>query len=69
MLEIYGSQAMIDPGALFAGSLWVLGLAIVLAAWSLAEYHARDTGARLGEILQSPAFQSAFTGKKTISSR
>jgi hypothetical protein len=51
---------MIDWWGLFANTLWVVGLAIVLAAFSMAHYRARSRQVPLRQRLQGSGFQFPF---------
>jgi hypothetical protein len=51
---------MIDWWRLGSNLLWVVGLAIVLAAFSMAHYRARTGPVRLRQILRGAAFQFPF---------
>lgn len=48
---------MIDWWGVFYNALWILGLALMLAAFSLATFRASQAGRRLGDELAAPAFQ------------
>jgi hypothetical protein len=48
---------MIDWWGLFHNSLWVVGLAVGLAALSMASYEARVEEVRLRQKLNGPGFQ------------
>jgi hypothetical protein len=42
---------MIDWWGVFSNALWVLGLSVLLAAWSMAYYEAQRTGQKTLELL------------------
>ncbi|MGQ9555898.1 MAG: hypothetical protein ACUVWR_17495 [Anaerolineae bacterium] len=47
---------MIDWLSLAFSALWILGLALVLATLSFANYQARQAGIRLRQALSTPSF-------------
>ena len=47
----------IDWLNVFYNSLWILGLAIILAAFSFADWQAHQAGVKLRSQFNSPAFQ------------
>lgn len=49
---------MIDWYRVIANSLWILALALALATISFARWEARSTGAKLGETLNLPGWQT-----------
>lgn len=51
---------MIDWWGLFSNALWVIGLAVGLAALSMASYQARVDGIRLRKRLNEASFQMPF---------
>jgi hypothetical protein len=51
---------MIDWWGLFANTLWVVGLAAILAAFSLANYRARTEQVPVRQRLQGFGFQIPF---------
>jgi ABC-type nickel/cobalt efflux system permease component RcnA len=51
---------MIDWWGLVSNLLWVVGLAIVLAAFSMAHYRARTGQVRLRQWLRGAGFQFPF---------
>lgn len=51
---------MIDWWGLFTNTLWVVGLAVVLAAFSMAYYRARTGRVPLRQRLQRASFQFPF---------
>ena len=57
---------MYDWVSVFANLLWVVGLAIALAAFSLASYRARTEETRLRGLLGAPAFQQGFAAALTL---
>lgn len=52
--------AMIDVWGVAANSLWVLGLAVVLAALSWANWAAKTAGTRLRHVLARPPIRRAL---------
>lgn len=53
---------MIDLRTVVAGTLWVTGLAVVLAALSWANWEAKTGGERLRAALERPAIRRAIDG-------
>ena len=53
---------MIDPRIVVAGTLWITGLAVVLAALSWANWEAKTGGERLRAALERPAIRRAIDG-------
>ncbi len=51
---------MIDWWGLAHNALWVVGLAVILAACSTASYGSQRTGVRLRQELGGPGFQMLF---------
>jgi hypothetical protein len=51
---------MIDPGRLVSNGVWILGLALVLAAWSYACWWARQRGLRFRQVVNEPVFATPF---------
>jgi hypothetical protein len=51
---------MIDWWGFFYNSLWVVGLTVVLAVFSMASYQARVEGVRLWRRLSAPRLQAPF---------
>jgi hypothetical protein len=43
---------MIDPWRLLFHGIWIVGLALSLASWSVARWHAQQEGVRLREALR-----------------
>ena len=52
---------MIDWWGLFRNSIWVLGLAVGLAAWSYARWWAHEHHVRLRQVLNMPLFVVPFS--------
>ncbi|MGC9398276.1 MAG: hypothetical protein ACP5HM_03990 [Anaerolineae bacterium] len=52
---------MIDWWGVFSNSLWVLGLSVLLAAWSMAYYDARRTNRKTLQLLGEGAYSWAVT--------
>lgn len=48
---------VIDFRAIISGGLWILGLALILATLSWANYEAKSSHIRLREALTRPTFQ------------
>lgn len=46
----------------FFNALWILGLAIILADFSYADWQATVKGIKLRQLLALPTFQIAFSG-------
>jgi hypothetical protein len=57
---------MIDWMGVAANSLWLLGLAILLAILSYADWQAHQAGRRLREVLSRPALQFALWSGLTL---
>ena len=53
---------MIDWPGLASNSLWILGLAIILAALGYHDWLAHYTGERLRDLLASPIWRRSFFG-------
>ena len=53
-------MALIDWWNVFFNSLWILGLAIVLAAFSYHDWLARETGRRWREVFKEPSWKLWF---------
>lgn len=53
---------MIDLRIVVAGTLWITGLAVVLAALSWANWEAKTGGERLRAALERPAIRRAIDG-------
>ena len=51
---------MIDWYGLFYNALWILGLAVVLAALAMASFHTRVQGVRLRQVLGASSFLLPF---------
>ena len=51
---------MIDWYGLFYNAAWVLGLAVVLAAFAMASYQTRAQGVRLRQALRASGFLLPF---------
>ena len=51
---------LIDWGLIGYSTLWILGLSLIMAAISFADYTAKRMGIRLRMILQSPSYQLAI---------
>ncbi len=52
---------MINWWGVASNALWILGLALLLAAWSLAYYEAQRTGGRVRECFSRPGYGWALT--------
>ena len=52
---------MIDWWALLVNSLWILGLAVILSAFSYADWQAHRRGCRLRQVLARPGFGVSFS--------
>ncbi len=52
---------MIDWWALFVNSLWILGLAVILSAFSYADWQAHRRGGSLRQVLARPGFGVSFS--------
>jgi hypothetical protein len=53
---------MIDWWFVFVSALWILGLSIVLAAFSYHDWLRRETGRRWKEVRAQPSWQFPFSG-------
>jgi hypothetical protein len=53
---------MIDWWGVFVNLMWIAGLAICLAALSMASYRARVTQVRIGQLLAEPKTLCALSG-------
>jgi hypothetical protein len=51
---------MIDLRSVFSGALWILGLAVILAALSWGNWEAKVSRSRLREALARPHLQCAI---------
>ena len=51
---------LIDWRLVAFSALWILGLSLVLAAFSFADYTAAQQGARLRAVLGRPGYQAAL---------
>jgi hypothetical protein len=51
---------MIDWYSVFTNSLWILGLSIILAAFSWQRWEAGERGRRLAEQFREPAWEIAL---------
>ena len=60
MLACEGCLMMIDWWFFFHNSLWLVGLAVALAAFSMASYQAREEKVRLRQKFSEPALQLPF---------
>jgi hypothetical protein len=47
---------MIDPWRLLYNGIWIAGLALTLAAWSLARWRAQRQTVRLRQVVGEPSF-------------
>lgn len=52
-------MALIDWPALARNALWILGLSVVLVAWSYTSWLAARRGVRLWQAIGWPAFETA----------
>ena len=50
---------LIDWGAVGAASLWITGLAVVLASLGFADFRRATTGLKMRAVLGQPAYQLA----------
>ena len=57
---------MIDWPRLIGDSVWIFSLALMLAAYGLAYYRAREEGAGLRHILHMPGLQRVFNAGLTL---
>ncbi|HEY89440.1 MAG TPA: hypothetical protein G4N98_06875 [Thermoflexia bacterium] len=53
---------MIDWYGVFANSLWIGGLSVLLAVWSMAYYESQRTGRRIRAVWASLGYRWASTG-------
>jgi hypothetical protein len=52
---------MIDWWGVFSNALWILGLAVLLAAWSMAYYEAQVGGVKVREIFSQTGYSWTLT--------
>lgn len=52
---------MIDWAYVATSSLWILGLSIILAAFSYHDWLARETGQRLRDLFERPSWRLPFS--------
>jgi hypothetical protein len=57
---------MIDWPGLLASSAWIVGLALLLAAFSLAYYRAREEGSGLRHALRAPGLRRVLNAGLTL---
>ena len=53
---------LIDWRLVGFSALWVLGLSVILAAFSFGDYSAAQEGARTRDVLARPGYLTAFNG-------
>ena len=53
---------LIDWGAVGAASLWIMGLAVILACLGFADYRRATTGVKMRAVLGEPGYQLAING-------
>ncbi len=51
----------LDLAQLFFNALWIIGLAVILAAFSINQWRAQANGAKLRRQLETSAFQTPLT--------